>query len=134
MSSQTLHETRILTSYLTASILALLADASSYALLLGVHMPATYAAALSYTLGLEIHYLVSRRFILAKSATGHWTLRQSMAFLCTGIAGVLTTSGTVFVLTGIFAVHPGVAKAVAVGSSFIAVYTLRRSLIFRSCR
>jgi putative flippase GtrA len=131
MQVQAKREARVFSAYLGASVIALAADGASYYLLLKLHMMASQAAAVAYILGIAIHYLVSRHSIQARSSSGQWTRHQSITFILSGLAGVLVTTVTVFVLHELMRLGPALAKIAAVASSFLSVYLLRRSLIFK---
>lgn len=114
--------------YLGVSILALALDMGLF-LLLRPAMLAAAAGALSYAAGLVLHYLLSSRFVFARSRekTG---LRRFSEFAASGAAGLVLTASIVALLADAMAVPALLAKTAAVGASFCATFLLRRMVVF----
>lgn len=123
---------RRLSRYLLASGVALACD---YGLLLwlvnGVALAAGEAGALSYGLGIVVHYLLSRAFVFAPGWLNRRRLVELTGFAITGAVGMALTVAILEVGTRAIALPVPVAKAVAVIASFILTYLLRARLVFR---
>ncbi|WP_353228638.1 GtrA family protein [Novosphingobium sp.] len=117
--------------YLSASVVALGADAGSFLVLLNAGMAPAPAAAAGFMLGIVVNWLVSSRVMFAASVAvaGPERRRQQALFLASAMVGLVLT--TVIVGWGAsHAINPRLAKLVAVGVSFITTSGLRHVLVF----
>lgn len=117
--------------YVGASAFALAADMGLFLLLLEAGMLAPMASAVSYTVGIGAHWLVSSRLVFAAGAAagGAERWRQKFLFLLSAFVGLALT---VAIVTVGEIVHgdPRIAKLLAIGVSFVATYILRKTIVF----
>lgn len=117
--------------YIGASVFALAADMGLFLLLLGAGMPAPAASAVSYTIGIGAHWLVSSRLVFAAGAApgGAERWRQKFLFLLSAFVGLALT---VAIVAGgeMAGLDPRLAKLLAIGVSFVATYVLRKTIVF----
>jgi len=119
--------------YLGASALALAVDVAVLAACVGAtSLSAGVSAGIGYGAGALAHYALSRRYVFAPGWLERRRLTELAAFIATGLCGLASTVGAVRILSDGFAVTLSISKAVAVAFSFILVYLLRRSIVFRS--
>lgn len=117
--------------YVAASGVALCVDMGSFLVLLHLGMAAMAAAALSYSLGILVHWLVSSRgvFTASTAAPGPRRTRQKALFAGSALVGLALTS----VIVGSAAaagIDPRLAKPVAVAVSFLVTWGLRNRVVF----
>jgi putative flippase GtrA len=118
--------------YFVASVLALGVDvATLYLLMLAFAIGPDVAAAGGYLVGVVVHYWASRRFVFSAGWLDHTRLAEFGAFLATGIGGLLLTFGIVHLLAARLGFPVLAAKGAAVAVSFVVVYLVRASLVFR---
>ena len=117
--------------YLGASVVALGFDMGSFLVLLEAGMPAASASALSYTLGIAVHWFISSRavFVDGVAARGPARTRQKALFVASALVGLALTAGVVG-LGSALGLDPRLAKVVAVGVSFAATWLLRARVVF----
>ena len=117
--------------YLGASVVALGFDMGSFLVLLEAGMPAASASALSYTLGIAVHWFISSRavFVGGVAARGPARTRQKALFVASALVGLALTAGVVG-LGSALGLDPRLAKIVAVGVSFAATWLLRARVVF----
>ena len=117
--------------YLAASVVALGFDMGSFLLLLAVGLLAAPAAALSYSLGIVVHWFISSRavFVAGVAARGPARTRQKAMFVASALVGLALTSAIVG-LGAAVGVDPRLAKMAAVGVSFVATWLLRARIVF----
>lgn len=117
--------------YLAASVVALGFDMASFLALLAAGMPAAPAAALSYTLGIGVHWFISSRavFVAGVAARGPARTRQKALFVASALVGLALTAGVVG-LGSALGLDPRLAKVAAVGVSFVATWLLRARIVF----
>ena len=118
--------------YFIVSALALGFD---YALLISMvdlaHQQRLFSAAISYAAGAVLHYFLSRSFVFKPGWLNQQPRKESVAFLITGLVGLLITTCVVFIATEVISTDLYIAKTSAVGISFITIYFLRKRLVFR---
>ena len=133
MVGEILHMLRSATAsrYLAASVVALGFDIGSFLVLLETGMPAASASALSYTLGIAVHWLISSRavFVEGVAARGPARTRQKALFVASALVGLALTAGVVG-LGSALGLDPRLAKIAAVGISFAAIWLLRARVVF----
>jgi putative flippase GtrA len=117
--------------YLAASVVALGFDMASFLALLAVGMPAAPAAALSYSLGIVVHWFISSRavFVAGVAERGPARTRQKAMFVASALVGLALTAGIVG-LGSALGLDPRLAKVAAVGVSFVATWLLRARVVF----
>ena len=117
--------------YVGASVFALAADMGLFLLLLGAGLLAPAASAISYSVGIGAHWLVSSRLVFHAGAApgGAERWRQKFLFLLSAFVGLALT---VAIVTIGEALHgdPRVAKLAAIAVSFVATYILRKTIVF----
>jgi putative flippase GtrA len=117
--------------YLGASVVALGFDMGGFLLLLAAGAPAAPAAALSYSLGIVVHWLISSRAVFAAgvASRGPARTRQKALFVASALVGLALTAGVVG-LGSALRLDPRLAKIAAVAVSFTATWLLRARLVF----
>lgn len=117
--------------YLAASVVALGFDMASFLALLAAGMPAAPAAALSYSLGIVVHWFISSRavFVSGVAERGPARTRQKAMFVASALVGLALTAGIVG-LGAALGLDPRLAKLAAVGVSFVATWLLRARIVF----
>ncbi len=119
-----------LSRYAIISVVALIVDFSIFLGLTSTGAAASLAAALGYSAGLVLHYILSICFVFEAARTGKSHGRLFMEFVFSGLAGLITTVAIVTVAVQAFGLTAGVAKICAVGISFAMTFALRRYLVF----
>lgn len=117
--------------YLAASVVALGFDMGSFLMLLAVGMAAASASALSYSLGIVVHWFISSRavFVDGVAERGPARTRQKALFVASALIGLALTAGIVGLGSAI-GIDPRIAKIAAVGVSFLATWLLRARVVF----
>jgi putative flippase GtrA len=117
--------------YFAASVVALGFDMGSFLVLLAAGLPAAPAAALSYSLGIVVHWFISSRavFIDGVAERGPARTRQKALFVASALVGLALTAGIVG-LGAAVGIDPRLAKLAAVGVSFVATWLLRARVVF----
>lgn len=117
--------------YLAASAVALGFDMGSFLVLLALGIAAGPAAALSYSLGIVVHWLISSRAVFAAGVAerGPARTRQKALFVGSALIGLALTAGIVG-LGAAVGIDPRLAKIAAVGVSFLATWLLRARIVF----
>lgn len=117
--------------YLAASVVALGFDMGSFLVLLAAGMPAAPASALSYSLGIVVHWFISSRavFTAGVAQRGPARTRQKALFVASAFVGLALTAGIVGLGSAV-GIDPRLAKIAAVGVSFVATWLLRARVVF----
>lgn len=119
--------------YLGVSVVALGADFAIYWLLLGVMSKALVPAAIGYASGLVVHYFLASRLVFAARLHERGIAAETPTFAkyaATGVAGLLLTAVIVGLCTDILGWSALLAKVIATGCAFVAVFFARRYLVF----
>ncbi len=116
--------------YLASSVLALACDTAIYLALGIAGMVPALAAAAGYLAGLALHYMLSIHFVFDVEATGKGHRRLVLEFALSGMGGLGLTMLIIAVATGPLGLALLPAKVLAVGASFVAVFLVRRGLVF----
>ncbi len=119
--------------YLLASGGALAVDMGSFLALLSLGLMAAPASALSYSLGILAHWLLSSRTVFHDTVArrGAERTRQKALFVFSALLGLGLT--TAIVGGGDYAgIDPRAAKLVAVAASFALTWLLRSKVVFRN--
>jgi putative flippase GtrA len=121
--------------YLLASVGALAVDVGSFLALLSVGVMAAGASALSYSLGILAHWLLSSRTVFQDTVAegGLERTKQKALFVISALLGLTLTTAIVggADLAGF---DPRPAKLVAVVASFMLTWALRAKIVFRERR
>lgn len=118
------------------SLAAMLLDVNVYIWLLGAGMAAAAAAVAGYLAGCALHWILSSRLVFADGAYAVGTMarqRQKALFVVSALIGLGLTVVVIDVSSGLGA-GPLMAKALAIGISFQAVWFVRRALVFTGAR
>lgn len=117
--------------YLAASVVALGFDMGSFLVLLALGLLAAPAAALSYSLGIVVHWLISSRavFTAGVAERGPARTRQKALFVASALVGLALTAGIVGLGSAV-GIDPRLAKLAAVAVSFVATWLLRARVVF----
>lgn len=117
--------------YLGASVVALGFDMGSFLVLLEAGLHAAPASALSYALGIVVHWLISSRavFVEGVAERGPARTRQKALFVASALVGLALTAGVVG-LGSALGLDPRLAKIAAIGVSFCATWLLRARVVF----
>ncbi|WP_397594707.1 GtrA family protein [Sphingorhabdus sp.] len=120
-----------LTRYFAASVIALGVDTLFYLMLHAAGLHAATASMLGYATGIAVHWAISAHIVFPdKVRVGSALLRQRVLFAISALIGLALTGGVVALATQLGA-SPLLAKIFAVGTSFTAVYAIRKWGIFR---
>lgn len=118
--------------YIAVSAAALVTDMGVFLVALNAGMDAVLAAALGYCCGIQLHWLLSSRFVFADGvrSPGRARFGQQTLFVASGLVGLMITSGVVAVGRELgFAAE--FSKLVAVAASFAITWLLRAVVVFR---
>jgi len=116
--------------YVGVSAVALGIDLAVFLALGAAGMGAVPAAVIGYAAGLVAHFALSCRFVFDAEATGKGMSRLFAEYVASGIAGLAVTAATVAAAVDGLGLAPMPGKAIAVGLSFVAVFLIRRSIVF----
>lgn len=121
--------------YLGASVIALGADLGSFMALLALAAPPVAASAVSYSLGIVVHWLISSRAVFHDSVarSGVRRTHQKVQFVISALLGLGLTT-LVVAIGHTLGIDPRAAKLVAVVASFSLTWALRQRLVFRAPR
>lgn len=123
----------VFSKYLIASAIALTVDIGFFFQLVAMKASPAAASALSYSVGIMVHWLLSSRMVFSArvSRTKGARAAQQAQFVISALFGLAITTG--IVASGSYVgVDPRLAKLVAVGVSFLTVWHLRNRYVFRS--
>lgn len=121
-----------LTRYGVASATGTIVDVACLSLLYAMGLAAALAAAIGYATGTLVHWLVSSRFVFPDRLADAGLQRggQQILFIASAVLGIALTSA--IVSWGVEAgVHVLLAKAAAMIVSFMAVFLVRLTIVFR---
>lgn len=121
--------------YTLVSAIALAADTGSFLVLLALGAAAMPASAVSYTLGIGVHWLMSSHVVFSDTLAdpGAERNRQKLFFTGAALVGLALTTLIVGAATHL-GVNPRLAKLVAIGVSFTTTWCLRRWFVFEPAR
>lgn len=126
------HRLREVALYLAVSVAALVPDVGLFAVLTAFNvMPSHFAGSVSYLCGMGFHYLLATRFVFNVAATRKSHRRLIAEYLVTGLVGVCVTALTIYTLVQGLGLHPLAAKAAGILASFVTVYVLRSTVVFK---
>ncbi len=119
--------------YVMASAVAVTVDIGLFLLLIGASVPPTAASVIGYSTGILVHWMLSSRavFTEARASGPNGQHKQRVLFLISALLGLGLTA---IIVGGFqhFGLDPRLAKLVAIGVSFQAVWLLRRHVVFAS--
>ncbi|MFA5957580.1 GtrA family protein [Hyphomicrobium sp.] len=116
--------------YSVASVVALATDFTVYGALCALAVNAPVAGIIGYTIGMIVHYALSSTFVFDVAHAQKPAARRALEFAASGLLGLILTGLVITVLTNHFAASPVAAKIAAVAVSFLAVFMVRRSIVF----
>lgn len=121
-------------SYLAVSVLALACDTGVYLALATLGVTPMLAGGTGYALGLLAHYLLSRLFVFDARATTKSSARLFAEFAASGLVGLGLTMAVIAAAVGGLGLALLPAKIAAVGLSFVAVFFIRKYVVFAARR
>ncbi|WP_395332153.1 GtrA family protein [Novosphingobium sp. BL-8H] len=119
--------------YLIASVGALAMDMGSLLALLRLDVPAGLAAAMAYSLGIVVQWLLLSRAVFNDGGVaqrGIGRTRQKVVFVSSALLGLAVTSGIVSAAAAL-GVSVLANKVLAVTISFTLNWLLRKRIVFR---
>lgn len=119
-----------LSRYTVVSALALLLDFAVYLLVAAAGAWPAAAGVIGYACGLGLHYILSVRYVFDARAAAKTEARLLAEFALSGLAGMAITALVIAATTDLAGLPLLPAKVLAVGSSFLVVFALRRGVVF----
>ena len=119
-----------LSRYSIVSALALSIDILIYTGLVHSDIRPVLAGIVGYTIGMVLHFVLSCRYVFDAALAGKSESRLFSEFVISGFAGLALTASLIWIMTEVRHQGAAVAKVTAVGVSFLAVFTLRRWVVF----
>lgn len=123
-----------LSRYTLVSVAALVLDFAVYMVLVQLTEMPTLAGVIGYTLGLGLHYSLSVRFVFDIMATDKSIRRTFVEFVVSGLVGLCLTALVIWLATTVVGLPALIAKVLAVGISFLAVFAMRHAVVFAPLR
>jgi putative flippase GtrA len=119
-----------LSNYTIVSVAALGVDLAVFNGLVIGGMRPSLAGVIGYSVGLVVHYILSSLFVFKAASRDKNGARRFGEFALSGCVGLAMTWGLIHLATDIAHVPAMAGKIAAVGTSFIVVFLLRRSIVF----
>ena len=119
-----------LSRYALVSAIALALDFALYLALTSAGTNPTLAGVIGYAAGMGVHYVLSSRFVFDLGAIDKPQARLFGEFALSGVAGIGITALVIALATEVAGLPPLPAKVLAAGISFLAVFALRRQVVF----
>lgn len=118
--------------YVVASILGTMVDLGSFLLLYAMGMLAGLAAAIGYASGTLMHWLISSRFVFPDRLSKPGIKRggQQILFVISAMLGLGLTT-LIVSMADATGSDPRIAKLIAMGVSFLTVWLVRLTIVFR---
>jgi putative flippase GtrA len=91
---------------------------------------AALAGIVGYSVGLLLHYVLSKRYVFETRADEKSEAQRFGEFCLSGAVGALLTWCIIVVATEFLHLPAMIGKIAAVGTSFIVVFLLRRTIVF----
>ena len=129
-----LHSVPQFSAYTLVSIVALGCDLASYMAAVGAGYAPYTAGIAGYGLGTIVNYVLSTRFVFDRDLTQKSDTRLFSEYALSGVAGLIVTATVIATATGLFGLPALTAKLMAVATSFLMVYALRRTVVFSDTR
>jgi putative flippase GtrA len=119
-----------LSRYSLVSLVALALDFTIYLTLTRMRISPPLAGVIGYAAGTGLHYLLSTRFVFDVAATDKVRARMFGEFALSGLLGMGLTAIVIALATEVASLPVLMAKVLAAGVSFLAVFALRRNVVF----
>jgi putative flippase GtrA len=119
-----------LSRYAAVSLAALVLDFALYIALTRGGIGPVLAGVAAYAAGTVLHYALSTRFVFDTAATEKVQARLFGEFALSGLVGIGITALVIALATGVAGLPALLAKVMAAGTSFLAVFALRRQVVF----
>lgn len=119
-----------LSRYALVSLVALALDFALYIALTRSGIGPVLAGVVGYAAGTVLHYALSTRFVFDAAATDKMQPRLFGEFALSGLVGIGITALVIALATGVAGLPALPAKVLAAGISFLAVFVLRRQVVF----
>lgn len=118
--------------YLLVSFAALCADVSVFFVAMALDWGAVIASVAGYCAGIQLHWLLSSRWVFAgrMRASGAPRLGQQGLFIASALLGLALTTAVV-AASQAAGMHPTAGKGMAIVGSFCLTYLLRSAIVFR---
>lgn len=123
-----------LSYYTIVSAIALAVDLAIFSMLAYGGMRASIAGIAGYCTGLMLHYLLSKHFVFEIRNDKKPEVRRFFEFCVSGAVGALITWAIIGIATEWLHFPAMIGKIAAVGTSFIVVFALRKSIVFATAR
>ncbi|MCR2832417.1 GtrA family protein [Parerythrobacter lacustris] len=119
--------------YGIASVVALAIDMGTFLAFLALAIPPAPASALSYSIGIVTHWLISSRAVFTETVAqrGPQRTRQKALFVGSALVG-LTITTLIVGVSDLAGADPRYAKLAAIVVSFAATWLLRSRVVFRA--
>lgn len=119
-----------LSRYTVVSLVALCVDLAIYRGLTVGGARAVSAGVVAYLIGGVVHYVLSAQFVFDVAASSKPAARRFGEFWLSGVLGLAITAGMIWIGADLLKLPPMLAKLAAVGFSFVAMYIVRRNIVF----
>ncbi|MGQ0671593.1 MAG: GtrA family protein [Hyphomicrobium sp.] len=123
-----------LSRYTVVSVIALALDFAVYLTLADAGYRAAIAGVIGYSIGMLLHFGLSTRFVFKRTNVQKSDARLFSEFVVSGLAGLLITATVISLAHDTLGFTAFMAKVFAVAISFVAVFLLRRSVVFSGSR
>ncbi len=120
--------------YILVSAAALALDVAVFMTFLEASFSATGAAAAGFLAGTLLHFGLSTRVLIRRDRLAKSDARLVADFVLSGSVGLAVTGAVVFLLVEVAGLAPGLAKLIAIAASFVTVFAIRQTLVFRHVR
>ncbi|MGF1650838.1 MAG: GtrA family protein [Hyphomicrobiaceae bacterium] len=118
--------------YVAVSIATIVFDVALFTGLIStLHLAPTSAALMSYAIAMLAHYLLVVTFVFDAKSTGKTHHRLFAEYVTSALAGLAVTGVVISVLAEMLGVIPLLAKIAAIALTFLALYAVRRLVVFR---
>jgi putative flippase GtrA len=119
-----------LSRYSVVSIAALATDVLVYISLCALAVNVPVAGIIGYAVGMIAHYALSTAFVFDVAHARKSAPRRLAEFAGSGLLGLMLTGFIIAAMTDYFAASAIAAKVVAIIISFLAVFLVRRCIVF----
>lgn len=119
-----------LSRYSVVSVVALATDVLVYISLCALAVNAPVAGIVGYAVGMIAHYALSTAFVFDVAHARKSAPRRLAEFAASGLLGLMLTALIIAAMTDYFAASAIAAKVVATIASFLAVFVVRRCIVF----
>ena len=121
--------------YFLVSVCALAVDMGTFLLLLHTSLPPGICAAIGYSAGIVVNWVLLTRSVFQGSTAdrGQARTRQKLIFIVTTLGGLGATSGIVS-LASLVGANLILSKFLSIFTSFFLNYLVRRNFVFAAAR